>query len=106
MPAANWLAFHALAFFPVNVQRGRLETTCVRGGWKDAVFTWPTWSVPISAPVAASLLRLDAAHWTARERLALGISTVLRAKILRSDQGGYGSFTPAEVVLPRKERKK
>jgi hypothetical protein len=48
-----------------------------------------------------SLLRVGATRWTARERAALGISEVLGAKILRSDQGGYGSFTPSHVELPR-----
>jgi hypothetical protein len=47
-----------------------------------------------------SLLRLDSSRRTQRERLALGISVVFRSRILRTDQGGYGSFTPAEVVPP------
>lgn len=104
VPAANWLAVHALAFFPVNVRGKRLETACIEGRWKDSAFTWPTWNAAASVPVVASLLRMNAGRWTAKERVALGIVSVLRAKILRSEQGGYGSFSPAEVVLPRTPR--
>lgn len=99
--AANWLAVHALAFFPVNAIRSRLVTAGVVGGWKDSVFSWPVWSVPMSSRSVASLLRTDARRWSARERQAMGINGVFSTQILRSDQGGYGSFTPAAVVLPR-----
>lgn len=99
--AANWLGVVALEFFPVAVRRGRLVTTAVVGGWKDSVFYWPLWEVAIGAQTAASLLRVDAGRWTAAERSALGIARVYSAKITRSDQGGYGSFSPADVVLAR-----
>jgi hypothetical protein len=104
VPAANWLAVHALAFFPVMPERNRgraaLRTTNVGLGWKDVPFTWPLWTEPAGEKVIASLLRLDSSRRTQRERLALGISTVFRSRILRSDQGGYGSFTPPDVVPP------
>jgi len=103
VPAANWLGVHALAFFPVTGQRGRAVTTGVVGGWKDAVFTWPVWDVGIPASVVASLLRLNCRGLTESQRRAYGITRVLASKILRSDQGGYGSFTPAEVVVARGE---
>jgi len=99
--AANWLGVQALAFFPVSVHRGRLVTARVRGGWKDSVFTWPVWDAGASAPVAAALLRDDPGRWRAAERAAQGVTAVFSSRILRSDQGGYGSFCPAEVVLPR-----
>jgi len=104
VPSANWLAVQALAFFPVVVQRGRLVTTGVEGGWKDSVFTWPVWSVPITVPVVASLIRSDAGAWSARARAAMGVEMVFSSRILRSDQGGYGTFAPADVILPRIER--
>lgn len=100
VPGANWLAVVGLTFFPVVVRAGWLVTTGVSGRWKDSTFTWPVWSPRAELPAIASLLVLDAAAWTQRERLAYGIDTVLRSRILRSDQGGYGSFAPAEVVLP------
>ena len=98
--AANWLAVHGLAFFTVVVERQRLKTTAVDGGWKDSVFTWPLWSLPATAATATALLRCDARRWSSRARAASGISLVLQAGILRSDQGGYGSFTPSSVVPP------
>lgn len=104
VPAANWLAVQALAFFPVMPERNRgrvaLRTTNVALGWKDVPFTWPLWTEPTEPSVVGSLLRLDASRLSQRERLALGISTVFRSRILRTDQGGYGSFTPPEVVAP------
>lgn len=100
VPGANWLGLLGLAFFPVVVLDSRLVTTCVTGGWKDSVFTWPVWSPAAELTAIASLLRLDVAAWTQRERAAYGIETVFRSRILRADQGGYGSFTPAAVVAP------
>lgn len=98
--AANWLALIGLSFFPVQVRRGRLVTTGVKGGWKDSVFRWPVWSLPSTRYEVASLLRGDVASLTRLEREALGISQVFRSAISRSDQGGYGAFAPAAVELP------
>jgi hypothetical protein len=100
VPAANWLAVQSLAFFPVVVRRRRLATVCVTGGWKDSRFTWPLWDAKLTVPVVSSLLRIDAGGLTAKERAATSVTAVLSARILRSDQGGYGSFSPADIVLP------
>lgn len=94
--AANWLAVQGLAFFPVVVQRDRLMTTCVEGSWKDSVFRWPIWEQQVVCPAIAGLLRMDAAGMSASERKAYGVFSVLQSGIVRSDQGGYGSFTPPE----------
>ena len=101
VPAANWLAVHALAYFPVFARRGRLQTTAVEGGWKDSVFTWPCWEVAASVQTITALLRSSARGLAARQRSALGIIAVFACGITRSDQGGYGSFTPADVIAPR-----
>jgi len=98
IPAANWLGVIALELFPVAARHGRLVTARVAGGWKDSAFTWPVWEVPLTAPTVAALLRTDADEWKPRERAAAGISAVFRSKITRSDQGGYGAFSPAEFV--------
>ncbi len=100
VPAAYWLGLQGLSLMPVVARGSRLATTGVVGGWKDSVFTWPAWETPIPLPTAASLLRVDLRSLTARARGSLGISRVLASRILRSDQGGYGSFAPAEVVHP------
>lgn len=99
VPVANWLAVHALGFFPVLPRSGRLQTTGVRGGWKDGSFAWPVWSVPATVPVVRSLLREDPRALGSVARAALGVEVVFESGILRSDQGGYGSFTPADVVI-------
>jgi hypothetical protein len=103
VPAANWLGLQAMHFFPVAVRRQRLSTTCVVGGWKDSVFSWPTWRAPLTSSVVASLLRSDFKALTAQGRAAVGLSQVFTSRIVRSDPGGYGSFTPAEVVLPSQD---
>lgn len=106
-PGAEWLAFLGLSFFPcipAPSPRGvRVMTTGVRGEWKTGVLTWPLWNVPATAPVVESLLRMPGLgrldeHPSPAELQARGIATVLQASILRSDQGGYGSFTPPTVV--------
>jgi hypothetical protein len=98
--AANWLAIHSLAFFPVNARGDHLATGSVAGTWKESSLFWPLWTPPLGSPVVASLLRMDSRRFSARERAALGITHVFTSRISRSDQGGYGSFSPADVVIP------
>ena len=100
VPGANWLGVVALEAFPVAPHGDELVTTGIRGRWKDSVFRWPLWAPGATFRAVCSLVRVDARKWTVTERKALGITDVLGAKILRSDQGGYGSFTPAHVELP------
>jgi hypothetical protein len=99
---ANWLGLQALPFFPVHSVRRSLATTCVIGGWKDSRFTWPVWVTPIGVPVVAALLRMDVRSLSTAQRQASGVQYIYEAAIRRSDQGGYGSFTPAASVLPRR----
>lgn len=108
VPGADWLAFLGLSFFPVAARGGRLETTGVVGRWKDAEFTWPIWTPPATARTVRSLLAWsDLCEDVASERpdprrparlRARGIAVLFRSAITRSDQGGYGGFTPARVV--------
>ena len=100
IPAANWLGVAGLSYFPVTVVRGRLVTTRVIGGWKTGSLSWPLWTPAASCRSIGSLLRLDVARLPMRDREAMGISLVLTSRILRSDQGGYGSFSPPGVELP------
>jgi len=103
VPAANWLGVIAMEFFPVAPQRGKLATTAVKGGWKDSVFTWPLWDRPLTASAAAALLRIDLRRMRSAEWAALGVTRVYEAAIQRSEQGGYGSFSPAAVVTPQRK---
>lgn len=99
VPGAEWLGFRGLAFLPTAPAGGRVITPGCYGGWKDGYFQWPLWTVPLTAEVARSLLgRGDLDDISSAQRAALGIGVVLRSAIRRSDQGGYGSFAPAQVV--------
>jgi hypothetical protein len=98
VPAAYWLGLQGMSLMPVVARGSRLATTGVVGGWKTSVFTWPVWETRITLQVAASLLRIDLRGMTAEARRSSGITRVLASRILRSDQGGYGSFAPAEFV--------
>ena len=104
VPGANWLAVNGLTFFPVAARGGQLTTRGVEGGWKDSTFTWPVWTPPADARTVGSLLRLDVASWTAAQRRVAGVTVVFQSRILRTDQGGYGSFSPAGPVPPRGRR--
>jgi hypothetical protein len=98
IPAANWLGVIALELFPVAARHGRLVTSRVAGGWKDSAFTWPVWEVALTLPTVAALLRTGVEACRPKQRAAVGITAVFRSKITRSDQGGYGAFSPAEFV--------
>lgn len=100
VPGADVLAFIGLSFFPVTANsRVELQTCCVRGGWKTGRFTWLLWKPLATADVVRSIL-VDPSLEESKphERRARGIVVVLQSAILRSEQGGYGSFTPPEVV--------
>jgi len=96
---ANWLAFVALQFFPVVPIDSQVLTPCVEGQWKDSRFRWPLWRQPLSADSVASLLRMG--FFKKNNRMPweeVGIEVVLESAISRSDQGGYGQFSPAAVI--------
>jgi hypothetical protein len=99
VPGADWLAFRSLPFFPVAPTGAVLKTTGCAGAWKTGSFRWPIWTVPAAARVVGALLTspelFDADPRAMKER---GVAVVLEASIKRSDQGGYGSFTPARVA--------
>lgn len=94
---ADWLAFIGLAAFPSFPVKGRLRTTGIEGGWKDSVFTWAVWDRPATWQTAVSLCRSKLRELSEPERRARGFTVTLSASITRSDQGGYGSFSPAAV---------
>lgn len=95
---ADWLAFIGLGILPCFPSSNRLVTTGVKGGWKDSAFTWVVWTRPATLRVAGSLLRTrDPDRMPSIERRSRGIGGVFSSGISRSDQGGYGTFAPAEV---------
>lgn len=100
VPAADWLAFTGLRFFPVAAKRTRLITTGVVGGWKDSTFRWPVWGSALGVQSIRSLLTWrELRDASLRDKhSAAGIDALYEARILRSDQGGYGSFSPASFL--------
>lgn len=100
VPAADWLAFMGLRFFPVASKRSRLLTPGVKGGWKDSTMRWPVWSPSLSVNAIRSLLTWPGLRdLSARDQcVTAGIAALYESRILRSDQGGYGSFSPASVL--------
>lgn len=97
VPGADWLGIRGLPSFPVAARGTRLATTGCSGGWKSGTFRWPVWTVPLDLAMVRTALRLPHADLCAAERAALGLGLVFSSGIKRSDQGGYGSFTPASV---------
>jgi hypothetical protein len=95
---ANWLAYRALPFFASYVADDGLETTGVVGSWKGGNFAWPLWGVPATVQSVSALSRLDVRRMGTGERRARGVFAVLESRIERTDQGGYGSFSPAGPV--------
>jgi hypothetical protein len=100
VPGADWLAFIALRFFPVASKGNRLMTAGVKGGWKDSTMRWPVWDAPLSIQAIRSLQTWPGlrAENVGANQAAAGIRAIYESSILRSDQGGYGSFTPARIV--------
>jgi hypothetical protein len=106
VPGADWLAFRGLGVFRSAPIRSRVATTGCAGEWKTGTFTWPLWSSRLSRSGITTLLGQvrpdggqDSGHgWGTDERAARGISILFRSSIKRSDQGGYGSFSPPAVL--------
>lgn len=105
VPGADWLAFRGLAFIPVAPIGTEIRTAGCSGGWKSGQFTWPLWLGGLTVDTVRSVLTLGGLEdASAHQRRARGIALVLRARIRRSDQGGYGSFQPAAVLAPGRTR--
>lgn len=99
-PGAEWLAFVGLSFFPALPRGAQVLTTCISGGWKDSVMRWPLWLRPAAVRSVESLLRLpNLESMSSAERAARGIGVVYAASIVRSEQGGYGSFAPTSLAV-------
>lgn len=110
VPGADWLAFLGLAFFPTcavtspGSDQVSLRTTGCDRAWKRSALRWPLWTVPLDRDVVWSLVG-DSAVVGEDKRLpseqlgARGVRQVVEAPIRRSDQGGYGSFGGASVLV-------
>lgn len=116
VPGADWLALLGLVFFPTCVVSHRngdltLMTTGCNRAWKRSALRWPLWSVPLGRDTAWSVVGArdvvgETLSQNAGERAtvtellrARGVTRVLQAPIRRTDQGGYGSFGGATVLI-------
>ncbi len=102
-PGVEWLAFRALTMFPILQSPGRVLTPGTGGDWKSGWLTWPLWRVPLSSQVVCTLMQsvprdevIPTTFLTATS--AWGVHRLMRSRITRSDQGGYGSFRPAMLI--------
>jgi hypothetical protein len=99
VPGADWLAFRALPLIRVAPYRRQILTTGCSGGWKTGRFTWALWSAPLERDtIQVVLQQAKLSEMDEVARRARGISSVFSSAIKRSDQGGYGSFSPSAVV--------
>ena len=101
-PGPEALGILGLSLMPVFASPGRTLTQGCSGSWKSGKFSWPLWRKPATPSVVRSLVAqaYDCGDFSSRQRWfrSWGVSTVLKSPIRRSDQGGYGTFGPAEVV--------
>ncbi|MCC6649367.1 MAG: hypothetical protein IT374_27825 [Polyangiaceae bacterium] len=99
VPGADWLAVRGMPAIAVAPRGARILTTGCSGEWKTGRFTWPLWGGPLGRALVRSVVRTpQLSSLGAREREARGITCVFQSGIRRTDQGGYGSFSPASVV--------
>ena len=61
---------------------------------------WPVWTPPLGVAAIRSLLTWAGLRdpGATAQRAAAGIAGLYESRILRSEQGGYGSFSPAGVL--------
>ena len=105
-PGPEALAILGLTQFPVFGSASRTLTVGASGSWKRGTFTWPVWTKPAGRRVVASFLAHASAQGSQLERRSVsfrawGVSMVLQSAIRRSSQGGYGTFSPPEVLWQR-----
>ena len=106
-PGVEWLAWTGLGHVPVaHAGASALRTAGCDGSWKASAWRWVLWADPLPAAVVWAVMddplivgertvHDDAAR---RKLQARGVTAVLEAPIRRTDQGGYGSFGPANFL--------
>ena len=101
-PGPEALAILGLSMHPVFADpNSRTLTQGCSGKWTNGYYSWPLWRKAASPNVVKSLLaHAHDADLDNRIRWfrSWGVSTVLRAPISRSGQGGNGTIGPPEVV--------
>ncbi|MXY77400.1 MAG: hypothetical protein F4Y40_10045 [Acidimicrobiia bacterium] len=108
-PGAEALAILGLSRHPVYTgqdPRGRYRTLTqgCAGPWRHGgTYTWPLWTQPATPNAVRSLLAHATGDLDKRSNSfhGWGISSIMRSVIRRSNQGGYGTFGPPEIVWSR-----
>jgi len=98
---AEWLAFLGIRCFPtVPVGPTSNMTTGMAGSWKKGSFRWQIWTGPLSPAAACAAVQqaYRASELSPRALKAWGIGRIFESTIQRTDQGGYGSFSPPEII--------
>ena len=104
-PGPEALAILGLSRHPVFAKAGRTLTQGCSGRWKRGSYTWPLWEMPAGVRAVKSILahgshphpqnsRTRRSNWYR----SWGIHQVLQSSIRRSDQGGFGTFGPPEII--------
>ena len=101
-PGPEALAILGMSRFPVFAGRDRTLTQGFSGTWKAGHYSWPLWRKPAGPHGVKSLLAHAYNDGTTSPRQdwyrSWGVFAVLQSPVRRSDQGGYGTFGPSEVV--------
>ena len=101
-PGPEALAILGMSCFPVFAGRDRTLTQGFSGTWKSGHYSWPLWRKPAGSYGVKSLLAHAYNDGTTSPRpgwyRSWGVFAVLRSPVRRSNQGGYGTFGPSEVV--------
>ena len=99
-PGPEALAILGLSTHNVFARSSRTMTLGCSGTWKKSKYTWPIWNRPASPYSVKSLLAHARIGDERRHRwfASWSIHMILQSTIRRSAQGGYGTFSPPEVV--------
>ncbi len=95
VPGADALALWGLTLLPVMPTAKDNRTTAAGGKWKAEWFRWGLWTGALTVDTLRSVIPLcGAGSLSPLEAQARGVAVQFEAGIGRSDQGGYGSFSP------------
>ena len=99
-PGPEALAILGLSRHPVFAGSDRTLTQGCSGSWKAGFYSWPLWDRPATPNAVKSILAhgYDPSADRIRWFRSWGVVTILRSRIRRSSQGGYGTFGPPEIA--------
>ncbi len=96
-PGQESLAILGMSRYPVYCGSDGILTQGYSGPWKNGTFTWPLWTRPATSHTVRSLLTHASAESNADLFRGWGIDLVLSSTVGRTDEGGYGYFSPPQI---------